>query len=114
MNKRPAAVTIIGWLLVAVGATGFAFRLNESKPQHALQGENAWILVVELVVIVCGAFVLRGKNWARWLALAWIAFHVVFSFFSSLGQGVIHGLIFLLFAYFLFRPDANAYFAHRS
>ena len=62
MNKRPAAATIIGWLLVAVGATGFAFHLNEIKPQHALHEENAWILVVELAVIVCSTFVLRGQE----------------------------------------------------
>jgi hypothetical protein len=111
MNKCPVTVTVIGWLLVVVGVAGFAYHLYEVNPQHALQGENIWIFVVESVVIVCGVFVLRGHNWARWLALAWIAFHAVFSFFSSFGQGVVHILILLLFAYALFRADANPYFA---
>ncbi len=114
MNKRPVTVTIIGWLLVVVGVTGFAFHLNEVKPQHAFQGGNVWIFVVELVAIVCGALLLRGNNRARWLALAWITFHVVFSFFSSLGQVSVHILILLLFAYALFRPEAKTYFRQRE
>ena len=36
------------------------------------------------LAIVCGVFLLRGHNWARWLALAWIAFHVVLSAFHAI------------------------------
>lgn len=114
VNKRPVPVTIIGWLLVVVGITGFAYHLNEIKPQHVFQDENVWIFVVEIVAIVCGTFLLRGKNWARWLALAWIAFHVALSFFESFRQLAVHGLILLLFAYFLFRREANAYFRQQE
>jgi hypothetical protein len=101
--KRPLAVTIIGWLLVVVGASGFVLHLYEAKPRHALQGENPWILATELVAVVGGAFLLRGKSWARWVVMAWMAFHVAISF-NSPRQLVIHGAIFVLFAYFLFRP----------
>ncbi|HSY80458.1 MAG TPA: hypothetical protein VK807_01785 [Gemmatimonadaceae bacterium] len=101
--KRPLAVTIIGWLLVVVGASGFVLHLYEGKPQHALEGENPWILATELVAVVGGAFLLRGKSWARWVVMAWMAFHVAISF-NSPRQLVIHGAIFVLFAYFLFRP----------
>jgi hypothetical protein len=101
--KRPLAVTIIGWLLVVVGVSGFVLHLYEAKPQHALEGENPWILATELVAIVGGAFLLRGKSWARWVVMAWMAFHVAISF-NSPRQLVIHGAIFVLFAYFLFRP----------
>jgi hypothetical protein len=101
--KRPLAVTIIGWLLVVVGVSGFVLHLYEAKPRHALEGENPWILATELVAIVGGAFLLRGQSWARWLVMAWMAFHVAISF-NSPRQLVIHGAIFVLFAYFLFRP----------
>lgn len=114
MDKRPATVTIIGWLLVAVGITRFAFHLNEIKPQHALQGGNVWVFIFECVAIVCGVFVLRGHNWARWLALAWITSTAVLSFFSSVGKGAIHVLILSLFAYCFLRPEANAYFRQRE
>jgi len=110
MNKRPLTVTVIGLLQIVVGTTGFAFHLNEIKPQHALQNGNVWIFVVESVAIVGGVFLLRGNNWARWLTLAWITFHVVFSFFDSPGKVAVHALILVLFAYSLLRPEANAYF----
>ena len=114
MNKRPLTVTIIGLLLAVVGLAGFAFHLYEIKPQHALEGGNIWIFVVEVVAIVAGVFVLRGNNWARWLAVGWIAFHVAFSFLNSLRQVAVHSLILLLFACLLFRPEANAYFRRRE
>jgi hypothetical protein len=109
MNKRPLTVTIIGWLLVAVGIGASAFHLNELK-QNALRGANAWIFLVELVIIISGVFVLRGQNWARWLAVAWIGAHVVISFLNSWGKGSIHVLILFLLTCFLFRPESNAYF----
>jgi len=46
--------------------------------------------------------------------LAWVAFHVGISFFDSLQKVVVHGLILLLIAYFLFRPEARTYFRHRE
>jgi hypothetical protein len=110
MNKRPMIVTIIGCLLVVVGVTGFAYHFNEIKLQNVLHGENVWIFVVELIAILGGVFVLRGKNWARWLALAWMGFHVVISFFDSLQKVAVHVVFFGLIAYSLFRPDARAYF----
>jgi len=53
---------------------------------------------------------LRGRNWARWLLLIWIAYHVILSGVHSLFQLVVHGLLFAVIAYFLFRPRASAYF----
>ena len=108
--KRPLSVTIIGVLLIVVGVGGFAFHLHDATPRHALQGENVWILAVELVAIACGIFLLRGKNWARWLAMAWIAFHVVISFFNAWRQVAVHSVILLLFAFCLFQSGANIYF----
>jgi hypothetical protein len=110
MNKRPVTVTIIGCLLLVVGVAGFAYHLTEVKPQNVFHGENAWIFVVELIAIVGGVYVLRGKNWARWLAVAWMGFHVAISFFDSLQKVVVHVVFFGLIAYSLFRADATAYF----
>lgn len=113
MNKRPLTVTIIGWLLVAIGVAASAFHLSELR-WDALRGWNSWIFLVELVVIVSGVFVLRGANWARWLGVAWIGAHVVISFLNSWGQVAIHALILFLLACFLFRPESNAYFRKRE
>jgi hypothetical protein len=110
VNKRPLSVTIVGLLQIAVGTTGFAFHLNEIKLQHAFQGGNVWIFVIESVAIVGGTLLLRGNDWGRWVTLAWITFHVVFSFFDSLGKVAGHAMILVLFAYVLFRPEANTFF----
>ena len=111
MNKRPVPVVIIGGLLVLIGVTGFVVHLNEMKPQHALEGDHPSILVAELVAIVSGVFLLRGANWARWLAMLWIAFHLAISLFDDSAQRVVvHSVSLVLFAYFLFRPSAHAYF----
>ena len=53
---------------------------------------------------------LRGHNWARWLAMAWIGFHVVVSGFDSFPAFAFHGVMFAVFAYFLFRKQAAEYF----
>jgi uncharacterized membrane protein len=114
MRKRPLAITILSCLFIAIGIIGFAHHLSEIKASQPFQSDVVWALASGLAAIVCGAFMLRGNNWARWLALAWIAFHVVLSIFHSLQQVLVHSLLFLLFAYVLFRPEARAYFRQRE
>jgi hypothetical protein len=114
MNRQPISITIIASLLLVVGVAGSIFHLRELGLQQAFRGENIWIFVVEFLAILCGAFLLQGKNWARWLAIAWIAFHVVVSFFDSGRKVATHVVILLLLAYFLFRPEANAYFRRKE
>jgi len=110
MTQRPYRVTGLGWFLIVVCIAMSGYHLKQLTPRHALEDGNAWIFVLELTGIVAGAFLLRGKNWARWLVLAWIAFHVVVGFLDSPGRGIFHALILMMFAYALFRPEANAYF----
>jgi hypothetical protein len=55
----------------------------------------------------CGEF---GQNWARWLALAWIAFHVVLSALHPIPELIIHAVFCAVFAWLLFRPEAARYF----
>ena len=108
MKNRPLSVTIIGCLFIAAGVVGLAYHAGEFRSRPPL--EYALVCFVRLLAIFCGAFLLRGRNWARWLLLAWIACHVVLSAFHTLSQLVIHGLLFAVVAYLLFRPRASAYF----
>ncbi len=108
--KRSLSVVIIAGLLIATGAIGIAFHLTEIDPHQRISQEQIWILLVRLTAIIAGVFMLRAANWARWLALAWIAFHVILSFYHSVQQVVVHAVLLALFAWFLFRPEANAYF----
>jgi hypothetical protein len=109
-KKRPLSVTFIGWLFVAAGITGVAYHATEFKAERPFQYELVWVCLVRLVAVVCGGFVLRGSNWARWGVLVWMAYHVVLSAFHTLSELVMHGLLFGVIAYFLFRPEAGAYF----
>lgn len=110
MNKRPLSVTVLAWLYVATGALGLAFHLSEFKSLHPFHYDAVGIALVRLIAIVAGAYMLRGSDWARWLALAWIAFHVIISAFHPLFQLAVHSLLCVAFAYILFRPRATQYF----
>jgi hypothetical protein len=76
-NKRPLSVTIIACVYIAVGAIGFVYHFTEFHARDAFQYDAVWVELVRFLAITAGAFMLRGHNWARWLALAWIAFHVI-------------------------------------
>ncbi len=93
-------MTILSWLYIAVGTGGFFSHLSD----------GVWVELVEIAAIIAGAFMLRGKNWARWLALAWMAFHVILSAFHAVSEVAVHGLLFAVIAWILFRPEAARYF----
>jgi hypothetical protein len=112
MNKRPISITILAALYLMVGTVAFVFHFREILARHAFQFDDALIELTELIAIACGVFMLRGRNWARWLTLAWIAAHAAFSFFDSLQKAAIHSLMLVLIAYLLFRPEARTYFQH--
>jgi hypothetical protein len=108
--KRPRSVTIIAWLYIVVGVGGFVSHGMEALSSHAFRLDFIEAEVVELTAIVCGVFVLRGRNWARWLALAWIGFHVVLSAFSSLHEFIVHAVFFAAIARSLFGSGTADYF----
>lgn len=111
MNPRPLSVSILAWVYIAVGITSAVYHLTEFRAGSALQfSQSALIELVGLSAIIAGTFMLRGRDWARWLALAWIAFHLVVSAFHSLQQFAMHALFCAVIAWFLFRPAARRYF----
>jgi hypothetical protein len=104
---RPLSVTILACVYLAVGALGFAYHFRDLFP---LQRDIVWAELTELLAIVAGAFMLRGHNWARWLALAWIVFHVILSVVDRLHGLLVHSLLCAVIAWILFRPQAQRYF----
>lgn len=68
------------------------------------------ILVIRLAAIVAGVYLFRGRDWARWLAVAWIAYHVVLSFFHPVSELVLHAAFCAAIVWFLYQRQANAYF----
>jgi uncharacterized membrane protein YgdD (TMEM256/DUF423 family) len=110
MKKRPWSVTIISWIFVLVGVFGVILHATEIKAQRPFQYDPVWAIGVSLVAIVCGFCMLRRNDWARWLSVAWLVFHVVLSGFHSRQELIVHGALLVVFAYLLFRPEANRYF----
>jgi hypothetical protein len=102
---RPLGVTILSWIFVAVGAGGFVAHALPLAPAEHVEG-----LASGLLAIAAGIFMLRGRDWARWLAMAWMAFHVVLSLAHSPVELAVHALMFAVILAVLLRPPASAYF----
>ena len=114
MRRRPPSITIIGWLFVGAGTIGLAYHATEFKAQRPFEYDLIWVCIVRLLAILSGVFMLRGSNWARWGLLVWLAYHVILSAFHSLSELAMHSLLLCVVAYFLFRPQASAYFRGES
>jgi hypothetical protein len=110
MNKRPLSITILSFVFIAAGVTGLAYHFRELNPQQPFQSEAIRGVLVRLIAILCGTFMLGGSNWARWLTLGWVIYHVILSMFHSLPQLAIHALLLGVVGYFLFTPQAARYF----
>ena len=110
MKNRPLPVTIIACIYIAAGVVGLIYHLPDFRTQHVFQYDVIGIALLRLLAILAGAFMLRGHNWARWLALAWMASHVIVSAFHTLPEFAIHCLFCAVIAWLLFRPDAARYF----
>ncbi|HXE36474.1 MAG TPA: hypothetical protein VN087_21355 [Verrucomicrobiae bacterium] len=104
--KRPFAVAFLGWLFIFVGLAALLYHLIKGT----LDFWMVTIVLFELVAVLAGIFLLQGRNWARWLLLAWIAFHVISSGLNSLIASVPHLLLLIAVAYFLFTPPDSQYF----
>ena len=109
-KKRPVAVLVVACLYLAVGVGGFAVHFRELM---AWQQDAVWAEATELLAVVAGVFLLRGQNWARWLALAWMAFHVAISF-PVLRQVAMHAVIFAGIAWLLLRAERRRYFGRET
>lgn len=102
-DKRPISILIVACLYITVGAIGFVAHF----PVHR---DDIMVELSELAALTAGIFLLRGQNWARWLALAWIVFHVGISYFDGIRPVIIHSLLCVLIAWALFHSEANCYF----
>ncbi|HEY2472976.1 MAG TPA: hypothetical protein VGI45_34665 [Terracidiphilus sp.] len=105
--KRPIPVIVIAGLYLLVGAVGFIAHFPELLARHP---DAIAIEATELLAVVSGIFLLLRHNWARWLALAWIVFHVAISFSDPIGKLAAHVIFCVLIAWALFRPASGQWF----
>lgn len=119
MKARPLLITLIAWLFTIFGSiallSGLLPLAGANTAQLIAEFKAHWMVHLSRVVqIVSGLFMLRGHNWARWLLVAWIVFHIAISALHSWLQLLIHVAIFSVILFFLFRRRANEYFARSS
>jgi hypothetical protein len=119
MDKRPRSITIIGWLFIVFGSISLLSGLvpfgDITLAQRLAELKGHWMVhLLRLAAIVSGVFMLYGFNWARWLLVVWIAFHIVLSALHSPLQLLIHISIFTVILFFLFRRQASAYFSRHG
>jgi hypothetical protein len=119
MNKRPLAITIICWIFIVFGAIALLYGLRSSGATNAAQRiadlKGHWYVHVSRIAqVLCGVFMLYGFNWARWLLVVWIAFHIVISILHSPFQLLVHSVLFAVILYFLFCRQSSAYFRRQA
>lgn len=114
MKTRPLSITILAWAFVAVCTVGLVYHLVP-RPGAALdeavreQG-FVWVLGVRLLGVLGGLYVLGGYNWARWLLVVWLGYHVILSGLHSPLKMAVHGALFAVLLWVFFRGPASAYF----
>jgi hypothetical protein len=116
MKQRPRSITIISWIFIIFGSISLLSGLlpfgEITVAQRIAELKGHWMVhLSRILAVVGGVFMLYGRNWARWLIVVWILFHIVISALHSLTQLLIHAVIFTVILYFLFRREASAYFS---
>jgi hypothetical protein len=104
--KCPYEITVLGWLFILVGGAALGYHLAKDS----LDRWTPLIVLLEFLAVFGGIFLLRGANWARWLVLAWIAFHVVISALNSFAQALPHIVLLGVIGYVLLFAPAAQYF----
>ncbi|MEJ2157723.1 MAG: hypothetical protein P8X96_20535 [Desulfobacteraceae bacterium] len=122
MNKRPTSITVVCWILIALGGISIissVFSFNNPVTRELLSKSPIPVNIQYLmmfaglvITLVCGIAMLKGRNWARLLYVGWSVVAFIIGLATSpMKAMLIPGLIiFIIFAVLLFRPKANAYF----
>lgn len=120
---RPTSVTVIAWIIIVTSCLSLAFTassLNNPISQE-LMAKSPLPIPLQIAMmyaglgisIASGIGMLKAQNWARLLYVIWGAIGGVIGVLTSpIKVMMIPGLVILaIMAFFLFRPNANAYFS---
>jgi hypothetical protein len=105
--KPPIPVMIVAAVYLLVGVIGFVYHFPELTAGHR---DAIAMELTELLAVVAAVGLLLRQNWARWLALAWIVFHVLISLFHPLSELAIHAAFCVLIGWLLFRRTTARWF----
>jgi hypothetical protein len=110
IKNRPLPVIIVSILFIIAGIVGFVYHFKEFFEPDARLYELLWVQFVRITAIICGFLLLMSINWARWLAIVWLMYHVVISAFHSTSEMFSHIAILLLVVVLLYLPISSAFF----
>ncbi len=110
MKKRPVPVVVVSVLFMLVGCVGFVYHVKEIFNSNNNLYETIGVLLLRIVAVVCGLLLLFRINWARWLAVIWLIYHVIISGFHSASEMIVHIGFLILISVLLFLPVSSAYF----
>jgi hypothetical protein len=113
MKSRSLPVLIVAILLIVVGVVGFIYHLGDfSDPNQELYITIS-VEILRIIAIITGVLLLRKINLGRWLAVGWVALHVIISAFNSVQEMLMHLAILIIITVLLFLPSSSAYFRQK-
>lgn len=123
---RPVSITVIAWIIIALSVEGLLgaiggfitpiFTSGNFHMQYALS-TTLWLGAASLILnIILSSIMLQGFNWARivYVCLLWLALVGIVLGRQPLALWISTGTKAVIFSYFLFRRESNAYFTGRS
>lgn len=114
MKSRPLPVIIVSILFILAGCVGFTYHVKELFELNNNLNETIWILFLRILAVVSGLLLLFRINWARWLTIAWLVYHVIISAFNSTSEMIAHIVFWILVSILLFLPVSSVYFQNKS
>src|SRR5687768_16171964 len=110
MKNRPIPVIIVSIVFILTGCIEFIYHFNELFEPNDKLYESIWVLLIRILAVVCGLLLFQGINWARWLAIAWLLYHVLLSVLHSTSEMIMHIVILILVSVLLYLPASSGYF----
>ncbi len=110
MKNRPIPVIIVSILFILTGCIGFIYHVKEFFEPNIKQYELVWVLLLRILAVVCGLLLFLKVNWARWLAIVWLLYHILLSAFHSTSEMITHIVLLIIVSVLLYLPVSTAYF----
>jgi uncharacterized membrane protein HdeD (DUF308 family) len=114
VEKRPRSIIFISLLFILLGTITLIHAVVEliNTTERLTDLKSHWMIYLSAAAaIVGGVFLFKGHNWARWLLVAWMAFHIVVGALHGLVPLLTHVVIFSVILFFLFRRPASSFFS---
>lgn len=116
VTRRPLSIIIISLLFILLGVITLVHAAVEliNTSDRLTDLKSHWMIYVSgMAAVVGGTFLFKGHNWARWLLVVWMAFHIVVGALHGVLPLLTHVVIFSVILFFLFRRPVSAYLTSR-